>query len=183
MNILLQYLPTCTSCLLHSTLILKFYWSLLKHFWSRGPDDGVRENMYVIYVKHRVNSCRTWKSYTPAVINWQPHILYQSHTNHSHSHHMAVHLNMTPTYTDLASPLLTLLLVKLASTTQASTFLVQGPIMALGSICNSCIAFGPLSIWCNKWFDLWWECSWLNCVFWHNTKQFLEVVQEHIISM
>ncbi|XP_062298281.1 uncharacterized protein LOC134003171 [Scomber scombrus] len=35
----------------------------------------------------------------------------------------------TPTYTDLASPLLTPLLAKLAS-----TFLVQGPVMALGSI-------------------------------------------------
>ena len=45
----------------------------------------------------------------------------------------------TPTYSDLASPFLTLLLAKLAS-----TCLVQGPIMALGSICKSCFSFGPL---------------------------------------
>ncbi|XP_053197814.1 collagen alpha-1(XII) chain-like [Scomber japonicus] len=45
----------------------------------------------------------------------------------------------TPTYSDLASPLLTLLLAKLAS-----TGLVQGPIMSLGSICKSCFSFGPL---------------------------------------
>ena len=41
---------------------------------------------------------------------------------------------------------LTLLLAKLASTIPASTFLVQGPIMALGSICNSCLSFSPLQV-------------------------------------